>query len=148
MSEGLYIISPRDDVERRHEKKTVLLMRDYYHLDVYKSSYKLLVEIHKNFTNLNREHKYTIGEKVKEKVFAVLVGIYKANKSDNKVAILEEILDDVEYIGLSLRLLRDLNVLNEKRYVMLLVLSEDVRVQFEKWYCFEVKKDRIPKENK
>lgn len=114
-------------------------MHDYYHLDVYKSSYKLLVEIHKNFTNLNREHKYTIGEKVKEKVFAVLVGIYKANKSDNKVTMLEKILDDVEYIRLSLRLLRDLNVLNEKRYVRLLVLCEDMRVQFERWRAYEAK---------
>lgn len=114
-------------------------MRDYYHLDVYKSSYKLLVEIHKNFTNLNREHKYTIGEKVKEKVFDVLVSIYKTNKSENKVTMLEKILDDVEYIRLSLRLLRDLKVLNEKRYVRLLVLSEDVRVQFERWRAYEAK---------
>ena len=116
-------------------------MRDYYHLDVYKSSYKLLVEIHKNFTNLNKEHKYTIGEKVKEKVFAVLIGIYKANKSDNKVTMLEKILDDVEYIRLSLRLLRDLNVLSEKRYVMLLVLCEDVRVQFEKWRNYQTTRE-------
>ena len=114
-------------------------MRDYYHLDVYKSSYKLLVEIHKNFTNLNREHKYTIGEKVKEKVFDVLASIYKTNKSENKVTMLEKILDDVEYIRLSLRLLRDLKVLNEKRYVRLLVLSEDVRVQFERWRAYEAK---------
>ncbi len=107
-------------------------MSDYYHLDVYKSSYKLLVEIHKSFKNLNREHKYTIGEKVKERVLDVLVGIYRANKSTNKVMALEQILNDVEYIRLSLRLLRDLRVLNEKKYVRLLVLCEDVRVQFER----------------
>jgi len=112
---------------------------DYYHLDVYKASYKLLVEIHKNFRQLGKEHKYTIGEKVKEKVFAVLVGIYKANKSRDKVGLLEDILDDVEYIRLSLRLLRDLQVLNEKKYVHLLVLCEDVRIQFEKWCRYENK---------
>ncbi len=107
-------------------------MSDYYHLDVYKSSYKLLVEIHTSFKNLNREHNYTIGEKVKERVLDVLVGIYRANKSTNKVMALEQILNDVEYIRLSLRLLRDLRVLNEKKYVRLLVLCEDVRVQFER----------------
>lgn len=113
------------------------MTRDYYHLDVYKVSYKLLVEVHKSFTNLKREHKYTIGEKVKEKVFGVLVGIYRANKSTNKVVALEQALDDVEYVRLSLRLLRDLKVLNEKKYVSLLVLCEDVRVQFEKWSAYE-----------
>lgn len=112
-------------------------MGDYYHLDVYKSSYKLLVEVHKNFTTLNKEHKYTIGEKVKKKVFDVLVGIYKANKSTHKVTTLEQILDDEEYIRLSLRLLRDLRVLNEKKYVGLLVLCEDVAMQFEKWLRYE-----------
>jgi len=112
-------------------------MRDYYHLDVYKTSYKLLVEIHKSFKNLNKEHKYTIGEKVKEKVFAVLVGIYKANKSTHKAKALEDILDDVEYIRLSLRLLRDLSVLNDTKYVRLLVLCEDARGQFERWMSYE-----------
>jgi len=115
-------------------------MGDYYHLDVYKVSYKLLVEIHKDFTNLNREHKYTTGEKVKEKVFEILIGIYRVNKSVKRVAKLESILDDVEYVRLSLRLLRDLNVLSEQRYVRLLVLCEEVRMQFEKWCGYEVKK--------
>jgi len=115
-------------------------MSDYYHLDVYKASYKLLVEIHRSFTSLNKEHKYTIGEKVKEKVFAVLVGIYRANKSSSKSIVLGQILDDVEYIRLSLRLLRDLRVLNEKKYVRLLVLCEEVREQFEKWCGYEERK--------
>ena len=115
-------------------------MSDYYHLDVYKASYKLLVEIHRSFRNLNKEHKYTIGEKVKERVFDVLVGIYRANKSTSKVMVLEQILDDVEYIRLSLRLLRDLRVLNEKKYVRLLVLCEDVRGQFERWCGYEGRK--------
>lgn len=112
-------------------------MGDYYHLDVYKASYKLLVETHRSFTNLSREYKYTIGEKVKERVFNILVGIYRANKSKNKVLVLEKILDDVEYVRLALRLLRDLYVLNEKKYVTLLVLCEEVRVQFEKWCRYE-----------
>ncbi|CAA6828047.1 MAG: Unknown protein [uncultured Sulfurovum sp.] len=93
--------------------------------------------IHKNFTNLNKEHKYTIGEKVKERALDVLVGIYRANKATNKVVALERVLDDVQYIRLSLRLLRDLKVLNEKKYVELLVLCDDVRVQFEKWSAYE-----------
>ena len=115
-------------------------MRNYYHLDVYKSSYKLLIEIHKSFRNLNREYKYTIGEKVKERVFEVLVGIYKANRSKDKVACLHKALEDVEYIRLSLRLLRDLGVLGEKKFVRLMQISEDVFVQFEKWKHYEEKK--------
>ena len=115
-------------------------MRSYYHLDVYKSSYKLLTEVYKSFRNLNREYKYTIGEKVKERVFEVLVGIYRANRSKDKVACLHKALEDVEYIRLSLRLLRDLGVLSEKKFVRLMQISEDVLVQFEKWKHYEEKK--------
>ena len=73
-------------------------------------------------------------------MFSVLVGIYKANKSTHKVTVLENVLDDVEYIRLSLRLLRDLRVLNEKKYVRLLVLCEDVTGQFEKCCGYEKKR--------
>jgi len=120
-------------------------MAEYYHLNVYKSSYKLLVEIHKSFTNLQREHKYTIGEKVKEKVFSVLVVIYRVQKSTKRVEYLDKVLDDVEYIRLSLRLSRDLNVLNEKRYVRLFVMVEDIFVQFERWRGYEARKRKEEK---
>jgi len=112
-------------------------MADYYHLDVYKSSYKLLLEIYKNTRNLNREYKYTTGEKIKERAFAILIGIAKANRSKNKVIPLDKVLDDVEYLRLSLRLLRDLGVLSEKKFVNLIVLSEDVLSQVERWRKYE-----------
>jgi len=112
-------------------------MADYYHLDVYKASYKLLVEVHKSFQNLNKEHKYTIGEKVKQRIFEILVGVYRANKLKNKEGALVKTLEDVEYVRLSLRLLRDLRVLNDKKYVRLMVLCEDVAVQFERWWRYE-----------
>lgn len=73
-------------------------MAEYYHLNVYKSSYKLLVEIYKNTKNLNKEHKYTIGEKIKEKSFEILLNIYRANKAKEKVDYINAALDDVEYI--------------------------------------------------
>ena len=54
------------------------------------------------------------------------------------------ILDDVEYVRLSLRLLRDLTVLNEKKHVRLVVISEDVAVQHEKWFRYERKRALNP----
>lgn len=114
-------------------------MAEYYHLNVYKSSYKLLVGIHKNFQNLNREHKYTIGEKVKERCFDLLINIYKIQRTKDRVFILEQALDDVEYLRLSLRLLRDLSVLSTKRYANLIVLVEDVSAQFDRWRIYEKK---------
>ncbi len=113
--------------------KNILLMADYYHLNVYKSSYKLLVESYKGTKNLNKEHKYTIGEKIKEKSFEVLLNIYRANKAKEKIVFINNALDDVEFIRLSIRLLRDLNVINDTKFVNFSEIIEDVSTQFEKW---------------
>lgn len=108
-------------------------MAEYYHLNVYKSSYKLLVEIYKNSKNFNKEYKYTIGEKIKEKSFEILLNIYRANRAKDKVVYINKALDDAEYLRLSIRLLRDLNVLNDVKFVTLNEILEDVALQFEKW---------------
>jgi hypothetical protein len=112
-------------------------MSNYYHLDVYKSSYRLLVEIYRNLKNLSKEYKYTIGEKVKDKAFEILINIYKANKSKDKILYLDNALDNTEFIRLSLRLLRDLNVLNDNKFISLNEIIEDVFLQFKKWKNYE-----------
>jgi four helix bundle protein len=108
-------------------------MADYYHLNVYKVSYKLLVAVCHDTKNLNKEHKYTIGEKIKERAFEILLNIYRANKNKDKVKFIENALDDTEYIRLSIRLLRDLNVLNESKFANINEIIEDVSTQFLKW---------------
>ncbi len=102
------------------------------------ASYKLLVEIYTSLKNLSKEYKYTIGEKVKEKAFDILVNIYKANKTKEKVVYLDNALDDTEFIRLSLRLLRDLNILNDRKFILLNEIVEDVFLQFEKWKSYEL----------
>ena len=112
-------------------------MARYNELPVYKASYDLLLEIFVFTKDLRKEYKYTIGEKVKERVFEVLLGVYRANNSRNREESLAKTLEDVEYIRLSLRLLRDLRVLNDEKYARLVVLCEDVAVQLEKWMKYE-----------
>jgi len=112
-------------------------MADYYHLSVYKSSYKLLVEIYNNTKNVNKEYKYSIVQNIKDKSFEVLLNIYRANRSKDKGVYIYQALDDVEYLRLSIRLLRDLNVLNDKKFVNIIVILEDVALQFEKWGKYE-----------
>lgn len=90
-------------------------MARYYDLEVYRAAYLLLVESYKSLRNLNKEYKYTIGEKVKERVFDILLEIYRiarAKETNQKRLHVSNALDHVEYVRLSIRLLRDLGVLN------------------------------------
>ena len=115
-------------------------MKQYYHLDVYKSSYKLLILIYQNLSKLNKEYKYTVGEKIKDKSFEILLNIYKISRHSKRDQIFENTFDNLEIIRLSIRLLRDLNVLNDKKFAILNLQIEDVLEQFTKWHKFESKK--------
>jgi hypothetical protein len=98
------------------------------------------MEIHKKLINLNKEYKYSTGTQIKEKTFSLLIYIYKANRSKNKIIFLDKAIDDIEYIRLSIRLLKDLNVLNESKFASFNILIEDIKIQLDKWYNYENKK--------
>lgn len=110
---------------------------DYSQLDVYKSSYKLLNEIFLHTKTLNKEYKYTLGEDIKKRCFNILVTIYKINRKKDRLALIDISLDDIEFIRLAIRLLMDLKVLNNKKFTILNIQIEEVKVQFEKWHRFE-----------
>lgn len=109
----------------------------YYELDVYKSSYKLLQETFIHTRTLNKEYKYSLGEDIKKKSFEVLLNIYRANRSNKKTIFIEKARDDVEFIRLSFRLLKDLKVLSLKKFTLLNQTIEDISKQLSGWsnYC-------------
>jgi len=110
---------------------------NYCHLEVYKSSYKLLNLVFLHTKNLNKEYKYTLAEQIKQRCFNILLLIYKINRKKDRLGLIDTALDDVEFVRLSVRLLRDLKVLNDRKFTILNLQIEDVKVQFEKWYKFE-----------
>lgn len=109
-------------------------MANYYHLPVYRESYRLLVEVYKRTETLGKSHKYTIGEEVKKRAFEVLLNIYRASRHQDKAPYLDKARDDIEYIRLSFRLLRDLGVVGSKNYVALNEHIESVSKQFAAWH--------------
>lgn len=54
-------------------------MAQYNHLPIFPLTYQLTLEIHKAVHQFGREHKYTIGQKLKEIVSEVLDFIVLAN---------------------------------------------------------------------
>ena len=53
----------------------------YTNLPVYKIGYDILLDIHKCTNTFAREHKYTLGEKLKEESIQLLISVFKANKT-------------------------------------------------------------------
>ncbi len=55
-------------------------MAQYDQLPVYKAGYDLLILIFQLSHSLNREYKFTLGEKLKNEVTDLLTNIYRANR--------------------------------------------------------------------
>ncbi|HPU46085.1 MAG TPA: four helix bundle protein [Bacteroidales bacterium] len=105
-----------------------------YDLQVYKNSYDFLLEIFIMVHNLNREYKYSLGEKLKNELIDLIVNIYKANITDNKSEHIKDARENIEVIRLLIRILKDLNQISIKRYVSINIEIETISKQLTGWY--------------
>lgn len=105
-------------------------------LPVYKDSYELLLYSFDLIKNLNREFKYTLGEKIRDELVSLLMNVFKANKLKNrteKLTLVEVALQNIELVRLLFRLLFDLKQINMKQLVCVNVNIETVRRQLIGW---------------
>ncbi len=102
-------------------------------LPVYKASYDLFLYSFELIKNLNREYKYTAGEKIKNEVMDLTVNIYRANKSRDKGENLERARENIEVVRLLFRLLKDLKQINLKNFSEVNRRIENVSRQIVGW---------------
>jgi len=98
-------------------------MATYDNLPVYKASYDLLQEITLFRKQLDREYKYTIGERLVNETVEMIIGVFKANVSVAKKDLILRIREHLEIVRLLLRLLKDLKQISLKRFATLLTKS-------------------------
>lgn len=109
-------------------------MATYDHLPVYKESYDLLVELFQCAKHFNREYKYTLGEKIRDEVIALILHIYRANSViDGRAGRLVLARESVELVRLYLRILRDLRQIDLDRFISLNLKIESVSKQLLAW---------------
>jgi four helix bundle protein len=108
-------------------------MTTYYNLPVYKQSYDLLLDIFKLTKDFNREYKYTIGEELKKETTAMIINIYRANCSNNKVEYIVCARENIEVIRLLIRLLKDLHQIKVVKIAKLNLAIEELSKQLTGW---------------
>ena len=95
----------------------------------------MLIQIHKTTKIFAREHKYTLGEKLKEASLQVLIQVYKANKSkkENRMAFLDIAREQLEIIRLLCRVTKDLQIIGGKTYININLKIEELSKQLTAW---------------
>lgn len=115
-------------------------MAQYNHLPIFQSVYKITLEIHQATRQFDREHKYTLGQKLKETISDLLDLIVEANSKEDKTETLEEARVKLERFRIHLRLACDLKILGLGRYEQFSRTLEEVSKQLAGWLEWSKKK--------
>lgn len=104
-------------------------------LPVFKLGYDLLLAIYERTKLFTREHKYTLGEKLKNETLELLINIYKANKSKQatRLQYIDTARQNIEVVRLLLRVAKDLKIIGIKGHVALNVQVEELSKQLSSW---------------
>lgn len=107
----------------------------YTNLPVYKFGYDLLIETHNLTKTFKREHKYTLGEKLKEESLQLVIQVYKANKSKNQARInnIDVAREHIEVLRLLFRITKDLEIIGTKTYIQINIKIEELSKQLTAW---------------
>jgi hypothetical protein len=102
-------------------------------LPVYKATYDLLLEMFRFTKDFSKEFKYTVGESLKKETLELLTLIFRANSKTDKFSTLQEARERIEVIRLFVRLMKDLQQINLKRFVQINAQIEEVSKQLTGW---------------
>ncbi|QTD36775.1 four helix bundle protein [Polaribacter batillariae] len=100
-----------------------------------KLGYDMLIDIHKITKSFAREHKYTLGEKLKEQSLQLLIHIYTANKNkgSKRIDAITQIKEHLEMVCLLWRISKDLHIIGNKVYIKLNINIEELSKQLTAW---------------
>jgi len=113
------------------------IMAIYYNLPVYKKTYDLILELFNLLSNLPKAYKYTLGERIQLDAIEVIINIYKANASIEKLEYISKSREHIEIIRLMIRILYDTKQINLKRMIVINKKIEEISKQLVGWqkYC-------------
>jgi hypothetical protein len=111
----------------------------YDQLPVYKSCYDLLLQLYQVTKNMERDYKFTLGENIKNESTALILLIYRANSTNNKVEILAQAKEKVEVIRLLLRIYNDLKQIALQQFVVFSEQIESISKQINAWHASQTK---------
>lgn len=116
-------------------------MANYDNLPVYKAAYDLLQSVYEKTGNVPRDVRFTLVETLKNELTEIIVLIYKANATPDKLPYIERARDLIVSVKVRLRLLNDLRHINVKLYAQFSEQVESVSKQLASWQDY-VRKNR------
>ena len=108
-------------------------MAIYTNLPVYKASYSLMLEVNRLMPNLPRDCRYSMGLEIRQKIMEIIVLIYRANRTREKVAVISKMRETLLEVQVYIRLMSDLKYISERKYVQLIEQTTSMSKQMAAW---------------
>lgn len=93
--------------------------KDLKNLQIYKSGYDIMVELHRYAETMPRAHRYTIGERIKNESISLAVNTFRIGQNREVERNKSYAVENIEIIRLLLRLLTDLKQISQNYFVMI-----------------------------
>lgn len=102
-------------------------------LPVYATARDLSKLVSQVVGNMQRDYKFTLGKRMDEQCFQLLMDIFEANTAANKVPIIKRMRASVVAIELSMRLAVDLSRMPRKHYARAIQMTGSIGKQLTGW---------------
>jgi hypothetical protein len=110
-------------------------MANYENLPVYKDAYDLLLKMYRVNVKMPREHRYTLGVRLKDELMETLLCVYRANSDkDKKEENLRCAREHIMVVKIHLRLMHDLQLISWERFAAYAQQTENVSKQITAWH--------------
>ncbi len=116
-------------------------MAIYTNLPIYKSAYSLLLAVSGMMPGLSRDCRYTLGQELRHRITDILLLVYRANRIQYKIPVIESMRDALLEVQLYIRIMCDLKYISEGRYVELIEYTYAISKQMSAWEKSEIRKN-------
>lgn len=108
-------------------------MARYAHLIIFQKSYDLTLRFFRESQQFPREHKYTLGQEMKQVCLELLDAVIAANEATDKRPALHVASARLERLRVYTRLAYDLKVIGMKKYEVLSKHSDEIGRMLGGW---------------
>jgi hypothetical protein len=92
-----------------------------------------MLEIYQFSKQFHREYRFTLGERLKNEVLNLLIGVYQAQLGIDRMENIRRARNHTEIARLLLRITHDLHLIELKRFIRLNENIEDILRQLSGW---------------
>lgn len=115
-------------------------MVKHENLPVYKAIYDLTIKIFQQSQHMNKEFRYTLGERLKNEAMNLLIDVYSANTVEDKEPFIADARKRIELIRVILRVLRDLGQVAIKNMSSMNLAIDEIVKQLAAWHAATLKR--------